>query len=84
MGSNDRYFRIILNLAGPAGLAVKPLDLHLVNVASIPTGPTHGEGRLPPHPGDVLKSTPKVQKSPRSGLNVEGRLSDTQIEPCTR
>ena len=28
---------------GPAGLAVKPLDLHLVNVGSIPTGPTHGE-----------------------------------------
>ena len=61
---------------GPAGLAVKPLDLHMVNVGSIPTGPTHGEGRLQPHPGDVLKSTPKVWKSPRSGLNVEGRLSD--------
>ena len=28
---------------GPAGLAVKPLDLHLVNVGPIPTGPTHGE-----------------------------------------
>ena len=28
---------------GPAGLAVKPLDLHVVNVGSIPTGPTHGE-----------------------------------------
>ena len=64
---------------GPAGLAVKPLDLHLVNVGSIPTGPTHGEGRLQPHPGDVLKSTPNVRKSPRSGLNLEGRLSDPQI-----
>ena len=47
---------------------VQPLDLHLVNVASIPTGPTHGEGRLQPHPGDVLKSTPNVRKSARSGL----------------
>ena len=28
---------------GPAGLAVRPLDLHLVIVGSIPTGPTHGE-----------------------------------------
>ena len=28
---------------GPAGLAVMPLDLHLVNVGWIPTGPTHGE-----------------------------------------
>ena len=50
--------------------------MHLVNVGSIPTGPTHGEGRLQSHPGDVLKSTPKVRKSPRSGLNLEGRLSD--------
>ena len=32
----------IVNITGPAGLAVK-LDLHLVNVGSIPTGPTHGE-----------------------------------------
>ena len=30
-------------LSGHAGLAVKPLDLHLVKVGSIPTGPTHGE-----------------------------------------
>ena len=30
-------------LKGPACLAVKPLDLHLVNVGSIPTGPTHVE-----------------------------------------
>ena len=58
---------------------VKPIDLHLVNVASIPTGPTHGEGHLQPHPGDVLKSTPNVRRSRRSGLNVEGRLSDPQI-----
>ena len=64
---------------GSAGLALKPLDMHLVNVASIPTGPTHGEGRLQPHPGDVLKSTPKVWKSPRSGLNLEGRLSDPPV-----
>ena len=46
----------------PAGLSVKPLDLHLVNVASIPTGPTHGKVCLQPHPGDVLKSTPNVRK----------------------
>ena len=41
----------------------------------VPTRPTHGEGRLQPHPGDVLRSNPNVQ-SPRSGLNLEGRLSD--------
>ena len=61
------------------GIVVQPLDLHLVNVGSNPTGPTHGEGRLQPHPGDELKSTPNVRKSPRSGLNLEGRLSDPQI-----
>ena len=33
----------IFDERGPAGLAVKPLDLHLVNVGSVPTGPTHGE-----------------------------------------
>ena len=48
-------------------------------MGSIPTGPTHGEGRLQPHPGDVLRSTPNVRKSPRSGLNLEGRLSDPQF-----
>ena len=58
---------------------VQPLDLHLVNVGSIPTDPTHGEKRLQPHPGDVLHSTPNVRKSPRSGLNLEGRLSDPQF-----
>ena len=65
---------------GPADLAVKQLHLHLVNVGSIPTGPTHGEGRLQSHPGDVLKFTPNVRKSPRSGLNLEGRLSDPHIQ----
>ena len=64
---------------GPAGLAVNPLGLHLVHVGSIPPGPTHGEGRLEPHPGDVPKSTPNVRESARSGLNVEGRVSDPQI-----
>ena len=57
---------------GPAGLAVKNLDLHVVNVGSIPTGPTHGKGRLQPHPGDVITFNPNVRKSPRSGLNLEG------------
>ena len=57
------------------GIVVQPLDSHLVNVGSIPTGPTHG---VPP-PGDVLKSPPNVWKSPRSGLNLEGRLSDPPI-----
>ena len=52
---------------------VQPLDLHLVNEGSIPTGPT---GRLQPHPGDVLKSNLNVRKSPRWGLNLEGRLND--------
>ena len=61
------------------GILVQPLDLHLVNVGSIPTGPTHGEGCLQPHPGDVIKSTPNVRKIPRSGLNLEGRLSDSQF-----
>ena len=64
---------------GPASLAVKPLNLHLVIVGSIPIGPTHGEVWLQPHPGDVLKSTPNVWKSPRLGLNLEGRLSDPQF-----
>ena len=27
----------------------------------------------------MLKSTPNVRKSPRSGLNLEGRLSDPQV-----
>ena len=62
------------------GIVVQPLDLHLVNMGS--TGPTHGEGRLQPHPGDVLKPTPNVRKSPRSGLNLEGRLSDPQTLFC--
>ena len=61
------------------GIVVQPLDLHLVNVGSISIGPTHGEGRLQPRPGDVLKSTPNVRKSPRSGSNLEGRLSDPQV-----
>ena len=65
---------------GPAGLAVKLPDLHVANVGSIPTGPTLGEARLQPHPGDVLKPNPNVRKSPRSGLNLEGRLSDPQVE----
>ena len=59
-------------------IVVQPLDLYLVNVGSIPTGLKHGEGRLHLHPGDVLRSTPNVRKSPRSGLNLEGRLSDPQ------
>ena len=54
-------------------------ELHLVIVGSIPTGPKHGEERLQPHPGDVLKPTLNVRKSPRSDLNLEGRLSDPQI-----
>ena len=66
-------------MGGAAGLVVPPLDLHLVNVGSIPTGPTHGEGRLQPPPGNVLKSTPNVRTSPTSGLNLEGRLSDPPI-----
>ena len=49
----------IHRLGRPAGLAVKPLDLHLVNLGSIPTGPTYGEMLEQPHPGDVRKSTPK-------------------------
>ena len=36
------------------GIVVQPLDLHLVNVRSIPSGPTHGEGRLQEHPRDEL------------------------------
>ena len=40
---NERPSMIYMESQGPACLAVKPLDLHLVNVGSIPTGPTHGE-----------------------------------------
>ena len=75
------HIHIVYMRVGPAGLAVKPLDLHVVNVGSIPTGPTHGEVWLQPHSGDVLTSTPNVWKSPRSGLNLEGKLSDTQVDP---
>ena len=59
------------------GIVVQVLDLHLVNVGSVSTGPTHGEGRLQlnPDPVHVLTSTPKVRESPRSRLNLEGRLS---------
>ena len=64
--------------SGPACLAVQPLGLHVVHVGSVPTGPAHGEGHLQPHHGDVLKSTPNVRKSPRSGLNLERGLSDPQ------
>ena len=77
--STERWVHAYVDPRGPAGLAVQPLDWHLVNVGSIPTGPTYGEGRRQPHPGDVLKSTPNVRKSPRSGLNLEGRLSDPQF-----
>ena len=80
---------LVIFLVGPAwydqvvrdllGTVVQPLDLHLVNVGSIPTGPTHGEVRLQPHPGDVRKSTPNVRKGPRSGLNLEGRLSEPHV-----
>ena len=58
---------------------LKPLGLHVVNVGSIPTGPTHGEASLQSLPGDVLKPTPNVRMSLRSGLNLEGRLSDPQV-----
>ena len=39
----SRFRTISISLSGPAGLAVKPLDLHVVSVGSIPTGPSHGE-----------------------------------------
>ena len=66
-------------------------DLQLVNVGSIPTGPTHAEGRLQPHPGEVLQSTPNVRKSTRrlvsqgsddghalAGANSEGDLAASE------
>ena len=53
--------------------------MHVVNTGSIPVGPSHGEVHLLMHPGDVLKSTPNVRKSPRSGLNLEERLSDPKF-----
>ena len=56
---------------GHAGLAVKPLDLHLVNVGSIPTGPTHGEGRLQPPPGDLL-ANPDCSEEPQIRLESGG------------
>ena len=48
------------------------LDFHVVNVGSICTGPTHGEGRLQPHPGDVLKSTPECPEEPQIRLESGG------------
>ena len=41
---------------GLLGIVVQPLDLHLVNVGSIPTGPTHFEVRPQPHPGEMRGS----------------------------
>ena len=79
VSSNGRDLNIVYGARDLLGIVVQPLDLHLVNVGSTPTGPTHGEGRLEPHPEDVSKSTPRFRKSPRSGLNLEGRLSDPQI-----
>ena len=73
---SDLHRSIVRDLLG---MVVQPLDLHLVNVGSIPTGPTHGAGRLQPHSGDVLRSNPNVRRSPRSGLNLEGRRSDPQV-----
>ena len=55
-------------LMGPAGLAVEPLDLHVVNTGSIPVAPTHGEvsqhGKvhLLTPPGDMLESGPKARR----------------------
>ena len=51
---------------------VQPLDLHLVNVGSIPTGPTHGEGRLQPHSGDVLGIHPEGPEEPQIRLESGG------------
>ena len=56
----------------PLDLNVQPLDLHLVNVGSIPTGPTHGEGRLQPHPGDVLESGAATMAMPRLEQRLGG------------
>ena len=60
------------------GIVVLPLDLHLVNVSSIPTGPMQGEGRLQPHLGNVLISTPNVRMGifnllslPRDGRDMQ-------------
>ena len=55
----------ILSQRDLLGIVDQPLDLHLVSVGSTPTGPTGGEGRLQAHPGDVLKCTPNVRRSPR-------------------
>ena len=63
---------MMMTSTGPAGLAVKPLGLHVVHVGSIPTGPTHGEGRLQPHPGDVLQSTPECPGEPQIRLESGG------------
>ena len=54
----------------------------MVNAGLIPTGPTHGEVRPQPLRGVVLKSTPNVRTSPRSGLNLGGRRTSPMAATC--
>ena len=42
-GTRTKDQRKKVYMEGPACLEVQPLDLHVVSVGSIPTGPTHGE-----------------------------------------
>ena len=69
-GSDDGHAPAGANSEGDLASENSVINIFF-NVGSIPTGPTHGEGRLQPHPGDVLKSTPNVRRSPRSGLNLD-------------
>ena len=58
---------------------VQPLDLHLVNVGSIPTGPTHGEGRLQPPPGDEPKTHPEYPEEPQIRVETGGEAERSPI-----
>ena len=62
----------------------------MVNMGSIPVGPSHGEVCLLIHPGDRLRSGPKARSILRSGLNLEGmaeqstELLDSNLQSLRR
>ena len=57
---------------GPAGLAVEPLDLHVVKVGSIPTGPTHGGGASTAAPWGRASIHPDGPEEPQIRLESGG------------
>ena len=48
-------------------------------MGSIPTGPTHGEGRLQPHPGDVLEIHFECPEEPQMRLECGGKAERSPL-----